>query len=432
VSIEEVRTLVAERQRYDEWLAALEVKRAETPARVFERVYGDYVGRRAAVLMQLQAHVGALATSRGELEQRLGALDGQLASLEEELAEGMLRNLVGEYDHERWDAVRQDIEGRIATLGAARGALLTEVEDVRALLASAHVEPAVADDSAAVAPAAATPAAVVAAIATPAVVPVVESHAESDPTTELPAQVNTSTPTSVVTLTLEPTPLVVPALSLTPTAVPVGATAVSGAHAAQVADAAGGALLDIDVSGMVENPVPAAARHEDVLADVAALFNTSSIAAVPEPEAPAASATPTPALSAEAVAQQAEVDHALAMFGESTGTADAQFVQSLQGIEPEHDTRMERSTATVTPRPAPGAADPFDDLAFLRSVIDPNGAAEPSPPNAFGTGTAGAGGANGSANTTEPQKTLRCTECGTMNLPTEWYCERCGGELAAF
>jgi uncharacterized OB-fold protein len=34
--------------------------------------------------------------------------------------------------------------------------------------------------------------------------------------------------------------------------------------------------------------------------------------------------------------------------------------------------------------------------------------------------------------TNEPLKTLRCTECGTMNLPTEWYCERCGGELAAF
>ena len=28
-------------------------------------------------------------------------------------------------------------------------------------------------------------------------------------------------------------------------------------------------------------------------------------------------------------------------------------------------------------------------------------------------------------------KTLRCGECGTMNYPTEWYCERCGGELAA-
>ena len=28
-------------------------------------------------------------------------------------------------------------------------------------------------------------------------------------------------------------------------------------------------------------------------------------------------------------------------------------------------------------------------------------------------------------------KTLQCKECGTMNLPTEWYCEQCGAELAA-
>lgn len=31
----------------------------------------------------------------------------------------------------------------------------------------------------------------------------------------------------------------------------------------------------------------------------------------------------------------------------------------------------------------------------------------------------------------EPVKTLRCKDCGTMNLPTEWYCENCGAELAA-
>jgi hypothetical protein len=29
------------------------------------------------------------------------------------------------------------------------------------------------------------------------------------------------------------------------------------------------------------------------------------------------------------------------------------------------------------------------------------------------------------------KKTLKCAECGAMNLPTEWYCERCGAELAA-
>ena len=32
---------------------------------------------------------------------------------------------------------------------------------------------------------------------------------------------------------------------------------------------------------------------------------------------------------------------------------------------------------------------------------------------------------------TEATKSLKCNECGTMNNPTEWYCERCGGELAA-
>jgi Zn finger protein HypA/HybF involved in hydrogenase expression len=31
----------------------------------------------------------------------------------------------------------------------------------------------------------------------------------------------------------------------------------------------------------------------------------------------------------------------------------------------------------------------------------------------------------------EEPRTLRCRACGTMNLATEWYCEQCGGELAA-
>ena len=34
--------------------------------------------------------------------------------------------------------------------------------------------------------------------------------------------------------------------------------------------------------------------------------------------------------------------------------------------------------------------------------------------------------------TSEAVKSLKCQECGTLNYPTEWYCERCGGELAAF
>ncbi len=35
------------------------------------------------------------------------------------------------------------------------------------------------------------------------------------------------------------------------------------------------------------------------------------------------------------------------------------------------------------------------------------------------------------ATSAEQVKTLKCTECGAMNYATEWYCERCGAELAA-
>jgi hypothetical protein len=32
---------------------------------------------------------------------------------------------------------------------------------------------------------------------------------------------------------------------------------------------------------------------------------------------------------------------------------------------------------------------------------------------------------------TSDLKTLKCRECGTMNDPSEWYCEKCGAELSA-
>jgi len=256
VSIDEVRSLVAERQRYDDWLTALDGRRAETPSHVFDRVYGDYVARRDAVLAQLREHVGALATHGTELGRRLSTLEAELTALEDERVEAMLRTAVGEYDGNRWETVRQDVEAKIASLGEQRGGLLAGVDEIRTLLASATSEPPAAD-------------------------------------VEAPAQ---------------------PA----------------------VEDIA---VEDIAVEDIVE---------EDIA------YDASSIAS---PSSPNASA----------------------------------------------------ETAASAPSVPVNADETFDDLAFLRSVNDPTAA----PSN-------------------DPLKTLRCTECGTMNLPTEWYCERCGGELAAF
>ena len=83
---------------------------------------------------------------------------------------------------------------------------------------------------------------------------------------------------------------------------------------------------------------------------------------------------------------------------------------------------------------------PGDELAFLKSVANeeakPVASRRPSNPGASVQGSravetapppsapAGKAGAPGVA------KTLKCGECGTLNRPTEWYCERCGAELA--
>ncbi|MCC6928626.1 MAG: hypothetical protein IT359_06495 [Gemmatimonadaceae bacterium] len=131
-------------------------------------------------------------------------------------------------------------------------------------------------------------------------------------------------------------------------------------------------------------------------------------------------------------------------------------------------------TASIAPQ---GETSPIDELAFLHSVVDgPSHESAPlSAPEASGQGgqqtgadllpppvlTAPrrpvtplstsiptsrdpfAGPSKASSLTpgsipsflkdmpTEQVKTLKCQECGTMNYPTEWYCERCGGELAA-
>jgi hypothetical protein len=123
--------------------------------------------------------------------------------------------------------------------------------------------------------------------------------------------------------------------------------------------------------------------------------------------------------------------------------------------------------ATVdTERPrTPGGS--FDEMAFLDAVVRKDGEAAEGEPVApvnvpheslalaeepdsesllAGLQTSGRGAdnaplaANVPANTPivlrasgaiEQSKTLKCNECGAMNYPTEWYCERCGAELAA-
>ena len=58
VSLDALNGLLKERQRYEEWIAALEAKRATTSESVYERVHGDYSNNRGVNSSTQSQHGG--------------------------------------------------------------------------------------------------------------------------------------------------------------------------------------------------------------------------------------------------------------------------------------------------------------------------------------------------------------------------------------
>lgn len=129
----------------------------------------------------------------------------------------------------------------------------------------------------------------------------------------------------------------------------------------------------------------------------------------PDDEAPAADqvAEPTPAMASAAAGQPAQgvgaspADAAAGRFG--AGEVEEQrFAPAADALMVGEGRGRETPTGGFA---AQGLAQAARGVPTARAEETPVGAAA--------------------------QKTLRCQECGAMNYPTEWYCERCGGELAA-
>lgn len=209
------------------------------------------------------------------------------------------------------------------------------------------------------------------------------------------------------------------------------------------------------------------------LADVLATIRAPVAADSPAPAPP-----PPPAASVGASAPRPAVS------GSGPRPAVVTEAPSPAAEQPAGGTEIPFRTAT--PRPAPSKAAPppkkeeapgrtlwfpsgkptepgggkLDELAFLKSVTDEQASAAPStptpvpaPPSAPTPKSRASGGFTKPATIEAPaepgprgtppptvdpakdrgsgQKTLKCAECGTLNRPTEWYCERCGAELAA-
>src|SRR5712671_747132 len=96
-------------------------------------------------------------------------------------------------------------------------------------------------------------------------------------------------------------------------------------------------------------------------------------------------------------------------------------------LNPPSRVEQPAARAPQTSQGNPGGRSPFDDFPVLRP-----GSAPSTPPSSAAVATPPSVPKSGGAQDprSEQHKTLKCPECGAANYPTEWYCERCGGELA--
>jgi hypothetical protein len=167
-------------------------------------------------------------------------------------------------------------------------------------------------------------------------------------------------------------------------------------------------------------------KLEEILAQVGEPVPTTVSSAPPPPArveavAPAAPHTPTPPSALEELAfLQSVVETRPAVPTTPASHAPANEVPPAAAAGRESDllpppllTNPRRSVTPLS-SPTPQVRDPLAGAQRTAPTLTPG-----SIPSFF------------KDMPTEQVKTLKCQECGTMNYPTEWYCERCGGELAA-
>jgi predicted nucleic acid-binding Zn-ribbon protein len=152
-----------------------------------------------------------------------------------------------------------------------------------------------------------------------------------------------------------------------------------------------------------------------------------------------------PQASGDVIPQDDDAVSSPAVEARDAGQTGQSIDDFMAEWHPPHDHTV-TTPATVT-----GGDDSIVDTADLGDEIIP---ASPMGGNPVGAAGADYGIANGVTGATgftpsapqrtpppapvadarrgDTDKTLKCPECGAMNYATEWYCERCGGELSTF
>jgi Chromosome segregation ATPases len=157
-SLETLNGLLAERERYEQWLAALENRRASTSDAVYQKVRGDYETRLREVSERIASRADELRSSIDSLGEKLRELAQQETFQREAAQEAELRAAVGEYSEDEWTRIKQESEKELGRIAKDRTTSETRLAELNRIVAiSAGQAPAPAPVSAPSAPVQAPP-----------------------------------------------------------------------------------------------------------------------------------------------------------------------------------------------------------------------------------------------------------------------------------
>ena len=135
VSLDALNGLLKERQRYEEWLGALEAKRATTSESVYQRVQADYQTRFREVSSKLAERAGDLRESIDALTLKLEDVTHQETQQREARQEAELRAAVGEYTDKQWKEIGGAWDKELSRLGKEKSALDAQLSELNRIFA---------------------------------------------------------------------------------------------------------------------------------------------------------------------------------------------------------------------------------------------------------------------------------------------------------
>ncbi|MEP6572779.1 MAG: hypothetical protein ABJD11_08785 [Gemmatimonadota bacterium] len=362
--------LLQDRSQYVTWLARLDSTSDAVPAvpeSVRTRIRADYETRLHAVLDELRSHTEGLKEQLEEFSARRAELALRETQAKETMAEAEVRHAVGEFDEGRWQSIRGETARMLVSVREELGRTSSEIDRLTEVLTL---------------------------IETPA---------------EAPAQ---------------PEPVAVPQpVAEAPRRPSGGFEAPHLAHHQPPAPAP----VPVPVPEVVHPAATGPVIYEEPEADPEPeiILATPDIPVGPTP--PLSNTPSKPLISGRVPARPApkrdDATPAKTLWfpsGKSADTAEGSKIDELAFL------KSVGSEAAAPKRASGGFTKPAEPAPVSTPMInsgEPFAKQQPMP----GAAT------EHKEKPSQPTaaKTLKCGECGTMNRPTEWYCERCGAELAA-